>query len=79
MVAVEGRIVDKPADEHEAAGAIGALAGRGHEVWGAVVIAGPGGQWREGLDRSEVRFRSLSPQEVREYVGTGEWRGRAGG
>lgn len=34
---------------------------------------------REGVARSLVRFRELSEERIDWYVGTGEWRGRAGG
>lgn len=34
---------------------------------------------REGVARTTVRFRDLSEARIAWYVGTGEWRGRAGG
>lgn len=79
VVAAGDRIIDKPADAGQAALAIERLAGREHDVWGGVVVAGPGDQWREGLCRSGVRFRPLGPGEISDYVALGEWEGRAGG
>ena len=79
VVSAGDRIIDKPSDAAQAALAIEQLAGREHEVWGGVVVAGPGDQWREGLCRSGVRFRPLGPEEVSGYVALGEWEGRAGG
>lgn len=45
-------------------------------------VAGESGEsarLREGLARSQVRFRELDEHLIRWYVDTGEWRGRAGG
>jgi septum formation protein len=79
VVALDGTILDKPAGVEEARAAIGALAGRTHEVFGGIVLAGPAGQWREAARVSRVTFRPLAEWEVEEYVATGEWQGRAGG
>ena len=79
VVALDGEIIDKPAGRGEALRAVGSLAGRSHEVHGGVVVAGPGDQWREASLVSRVSFRPLTGDEVREYVATGEWEGRAGG
>lgn len=79
VVALDGRILDKPRSAGEAEASIGALAGASHEVFGAVVLAGPGPAWREGQARSVVTFRPLTADEVAGYVASGEWKGRAGG
>ncbi len=34
---------------------------------------------RERLSETIVRFKPLSPAEIAAYLGTGEWRGKAGG
>lgn len=79
VVALEGKILDKPADAGRARDSVGTLAGRTHEVFGGIVLAGPGEEWREASCVSRVTFRALAPVEVEEYVATGEWEGRAGG
>ena len=79
VVALDGRILDKPAGPREAAASIAKLAGREHLVHGGMVIAGPGDEWREATSVSAVTFRPLSPEEVDAYVASGEWEGRAGG
>ncbi len=79
VVALDGKILDKPTDAGRARDSVGALAGRTHEVFGGIVIAGPGDEWREASTASRVTFRALAPREVDEYVATGEWDGRAGG
>jgi septum formation protein len=54
------------------------LGGRAHTVLSGLCLIGPAG---EIVDHAEtlVTFRQLSDRVIREYVGSGEWRGRAGG
>lgn len=75
-----GRILGKPADEDEARDYLRRLSGRSHEVISALAVTGlPGEPMRIGVERSKVRFRELDEGRIEWYVGTGEWRGRAGG
>jgi septum formation protein len=48
-------------------------------VLGAVAIAADGGTLLERTDRTLVTFAPLDGAQIDAYVGTGEWRGRAGG
>src|SRR3954468_21673016 len=76
-VTVDGAILGKPADRTEAADMLTRLSGRSHEVLTAVALKYD--EWLETmLSRSEVRFKTLSPQEVAQYVGTGECDDKAG-
>jgi septum formation protein len=77
-VAVDGRVLGKPADEDQAREFLGALAGRSHEVWSGLAIV-DGGDERTAAAMTTVRFRALEASDVDRYVATGEWRGRAGG
>lgn len=79
VVALQGRIFDKPADAEQARASLADLAGQRHEVFGAIVLAGPGDDWREGLAVTGVGFRPLGDDEIEAYVATGDWEGRAGG
>jgi septum formation protein len=76
-VVMDGRIFGKPADRREAAEMLAALSGKWHEVLTAVVL-----KYEERLETalsaSEVQFRELSPQEIREYVASGECNDKAG-
>ncbi len=77
-VAVEGRILGKPAGRAEAADMLAALSGRLHQVLTAVVLK------HDSLIEcatsvSEVRFKTLSKEEIRQYVATGECDDKAGG
>ena len=76
-VALEGRIFGKPVDRAEAASMLAQLSGRSHEVLTAIALTN-GDRLDAALSRSEVRFRDLTPQEIEEYVATGETDDKAG-
>jgi len=78
VVALQGRIYGKPADQAEAAETLRALSGRAHTVLSGVCLIQAGRQ-RTALARTEVRFRELDQATLRWYVAGGEWRERAGG
>jgi septum formation protein len=76
-VALDGRILGKPADRKEAAEMLAALSGMRHEVLTAVALARD--EYSESaLSRSEVQFKKLSADEIAHYVGTGECDDKAG-
>jgi septum formation protein len=77
-VVLDGRSFGKPADEAEAETVLRRLSGRTHEVWSGIAVR------REGSERTsacvtKVRFRRLEQRELAWYLGSGEWRDRAGG
>ena len=76
-VALEGRILGKPADRKEAAAMLAALSGRSHEVLTAIAIQYVD-RLESALSRSEVRFKDLAPREIEDYVATGEADDKAG-
>ncbi|MEO8143127.1 MAG: Maf family protein [Betaproteobacteria bacterium] len=76
-VAIDGRILGKPADRREAADMLGALSGRRHEVLSAIVLKYEA-QIECAVSVSEVEFRVLSQDDIRQYVGTGECDDKAG-
>jgi septum formation protein len=76
-VALEGRILGKPADRKEAAQMLAALSGTRHEVLTAVALARED-QCDSALSRSEVQFKKLSAEEIAQYVATGECDDKAG-
>jgi septum formation protein len=72
-------ILGKPASEKDAAGMIRSLSGRWHEVMTGVCLLDCGaGKTRSACERSRVHFRRLSAAEVDWYIGTGEYRDKAG-
>lgn len=78
VVALDGEILDKPADRDQARRTLERLSGRTHTVYGGVVVK-EGERERSQLVETEVRFRSLTAAAVRWYLERGEWQGRAGG
>ena len=76
-VALEGRILGKPADRKEAATMLASLSGRSHEVLTAIAVQHVD-RLESALSRSEVRFKELSAREIADYVATGEADDKAG-
>jgi septum formation protein len=78
VVALEGRIYGKPADERHARATVRALSGARHTVLSGIALLGDGEE-RTALAATEVVFRALDEGMIDWYLATGEWRGRAGG
>ena len=76
-VAVDERILGKPADRREAAAMLAELSGRRHEVLSAIALKYES-QFECTVSVSEVEFRVLSPEDIRQYVATGECDDKAG-
>ena len=79
IVVVRGRILGKPRNEEEARGMLRQLQGGWHEVVTAVCLFDAASRrTRSGWSRSRVHMRRLSPVELDWYVGTAEYRDKAG-
>ena len=76
-VAIDDRILGKPAGREQAAEMLGALSGRRHEVLTAVALKNED-QLESALSISEVAFKKLSQEEIRQYVASGECDDKAG-
>jgi septum formation protein len=76
-VALEHRILGKPADRKQAVEMLAALSGTRHEVLTAVALARDD-QCDSALSRSEVQFKKLSAEDIAQYVATGECDDKAG-
>lgn len=77
LVALNGHIYGKPADEHEARATLRALSGATHTVLSGVALLGDGAE-RVALARTEVDFREYGEELIAWYLASGEWHGRAG-
>jgi len=77
-VTVDGAILGKPSDREQATRYLKALSGRTHVVHTAVAV-----KFNQHAERmvssTEVTFRELSEQEIRQYISTGEPYDKAGG
>ena len=77
IVYLDGEILGKPLDEEDAFHILSALSGRTHTVFtGVAIIAGD----KETIfyDKAEVTFKTLEPDEIRDYIATGEPMDKAG-
>ena len=78
IVALDGRVYGKPADDDEAARMLHELSGRTHTVVSGLCLLGAGDEV-VAHEATEVSFRLASADTVTAYVAGGEWKGRAGG
>ncbi len=78
VVAVGRRILEKTEYTEEASSALHLLSGRGHWVYTGVCLVTPGGQFRQKVVQTKVRFKRLSTREIENYIASGQWRGKAG-
>ena len=76
-VALDERILGKPADAAEARAMLTALSGRVHEVLTAVVVV-DGHDIRQTLSTSRVQFMPLSAETIDRYIASGEPFDKAG-
>lgn len=75
---LDGDVIGKPRDAQEAMAILTRLSGRSHRVLTAVAVAHQQ-RIEQRLSVSEVRMRSLSAEEIRRYVQSGEPMDKAGG
>jgi septum formation protein len=76
-VLIDGRLLGKAHDQAAAEAFLGRLSGRTHTVLSGLSLL-EGEVERSGIAATDVTFRTLSPDLIAWYVGTGEWRERAG-
>ena len=79
VVAVGRRILPKAELMEEASQCLRLLSGRSHRVFSSVCLVTPKGAFRQRLIETRVRFKRLGEDDIKAYVGSGEWRGKAGG
>lgn len=79
VVAVGRRILPKAENEATARKCLELLSGRRHRVLSAIALRAPDGTLRERLSETIVKFKVLSDEEIRAYLASGEWDGKAGG
>jgi len=78
VVALDGRLYGKPADESEARSTLSALSGRTHVVLSGLAVLSAGRELT-ALERTRVSFRELDGETIERFVAVGEWRERSGG
>ncbi|MFD1745324.1 Maf-like protein [Rhizobium helianthi] len=78
VVAVGRRILSKTEYMDEASSALHLLSGRGHWVYTGICLVTPGGQFRQKVVETKVRFKRLATKEIDAYLASDQWRGKAG-
>ena len=77
VVALEGAVLGKPADELDAFKMLSALSGVRHQVYTGVTVC-RGGEKQTAREVTDVTFRELSEREIEDYISTGEPMDKAG-
>jgi septum formation protein len=77
IVVLNNQVLEKPADGADAAKMLTLLSGQTHRVMTAVVLADRQ-QTLDCLTITEVTFRLLTPQDIRDYIASGEPMDKAG-
>ncbi|MBO7048353.1 MAG: septum formation protein Maf [Spirochaetia bacterium] len=79
LVVFQGKPIGKPADIDEARAFLKALSGKMHTVIsGVAFLDRTTGRLYSESDISEVHFKTLSNEDIENYLATGEWQGAAG-
>jgi septum formation protein len=79
IVVLDEQVLGKPSSKDDACDMLRRLSGRSHTVYtGLAVLHLPGGEVKQGFERSDVTFRKLNDKEIISYVETGEPMDKAG-
>ena len=77
VVSIDGRVLGKPHSQEEAFSMLSTLSGREHTVYTGVTVC-QGGVSITEHEATDVRFRPLTPEEIRSDIATGEPMDKAG-
>ena len=78
IVAIDGKILGKPADEKDAFAMLKTLSGRVHEVFTGVCVIFANGKKERFFEETKVEFYELSDEAIAAYIKTGEPMDKAG-
>ena len=79
VVACGRRILPKAVTRDQARSCLELLSGRRHRVYGGVCVASPDGRATTRVAMTMVQLKRLTADELRAYLDSGEWEGKAGG
>jgi septum formation protein len=79
VVACGRRILPKAESVEEARHCLELLSGRRHRVHGGIALVTPLGKLAQRRVTTMVALKRLTPREIEDYLGSEEWRGKAGG
>jgi septum formation protein len=78
IVALDGEIMGKPADESDARRMLRALSHHRHAVITGMALIAPTQQRFIDSDTTYITMVPMGPREIDAYLATGEWDGKAG-
>ena len=79
IVVIDGRILNKPTDPDDAFLMLKQLSNRMHEVFtGITLVESHTGKIKSEVQRTEVYFRDLDDEEIRQYIASGSPMDKAG-
>ena len=78
VVAVGQRVLPKAECEQSASYCLSMLSGRSHRVYGAIALLSAQGL-RTRLVETRLKFKRLDHSEIKAYLESEQWRGKAGG
>lgn len=79
VVACGRRILPKAETQAQAEECLALLSGRRHRVISAVSVIAPDGRVQTRPVTSVVKFKRLTDADIKAYIDSGEWQGKAGG
>jgi len=79
VVGVGRRILPKTETREEAEACLRLISGRAHRVFTGVAVVDINGTVRTRVSDTRVKFKRLSDQELKSYLDSQEWQGKAGG
>lgn len=79
IVACGKRILPKADHADQAEACLLLLSGRTHDVFTGIAVRDPNNRLGSKLVETRVTFKRLSSAEIRDYLASGDWRGKAGG
>ncbi|MBD3280294.1 septum formation protein Maf [Candidatus Dojkabacteria bacterium] len=78
VIDLDGEIIGKPKDAKDAKKILKSLSGREHEVVSSAVLMLDGEAKYQGAQRTTIKFRKLSAEDIEKYIKTEEWMEKAG-
>jgi septum formation protein len=79
VVACGRRILPKAETERDAWACLKMLSGKRHRVYGGIAVRAPDGKIWQRTIMTVVKFARLTDDEMKAYVASGDWKGKAGG
>jgi len=79
VVGVGRRILPKTETQDEVSQCLKLMSGRGHRVFTGITVINAQGGLTSRVVETRLKMKRLSDAELRSYLDSGEWKGKAGG